>query len=417
LIALPSLVACGPEVPGTGLEIEVVNELPGATAPTHLLVDWLDGERFLRRDIRVPAAGALDPGSSPLARIRIEAPDGANGVRRTVVRGMVGESVVSEGTGTGMVTAGTWDVVTVSLASGRRPDRDLDGVPDSIDGCPEDGARNDLCAPGAPRPDAAAPAADASAAPGAGAGATADATADVAPAESDAGADGGEPPPPPPDAAPQPIGPPQSFDCGSVLMVVGTSNNLGDRAVQLRLRLMGCTVVTIDDTAVTAASASGRSVVIVSDTAVPGQTKSKLKLVTAGLINMQAQLLDDHSLNGQEQSTAWDYSPAAAAVTILDPAHPIAAGAGLTGTTALFSEPAMVAWGAPDAPSAQRIAALAEDPGHSLVFAFEKGATMSFATVASGRRVAFPVSREGVTRLNRAGWFLFDAIVRWAAGK
>jgi hypothetical protein len=415
---LAALAGCGAETASrTGLQIEIVDEREGAPAPSHLLVDWLDGSRVLKRDVRVPAAGVLAPQGSRLAVVRMELADGAEGPRRAIVRGLVDTSVVSEGTGAGTVAAGTWDTITVTLSAGRRPDRDGDGVPDSIDGCPDDPSSNTLC-PEVPdaggSPDGSGMPVDDDAGGGGPDAAGQDGGPEAAiPADPDAGAHAA------PDASldgPRggPLGLPERFACGRVLMVVGTTNHGGDRLMQVRLQLLGCEVQTVEGTALTPAMTTGHTLAIISETAVPSKVAAKLRLAEIGVITMQPQLLDDMSLNGSAQSTDWDYAPAAVAITILDPEHPLAGGH--RGSLPIFSGPTMVGWSRPDAPVPLRIAALADRPARLLVVGFEKGSTLAFDVTARARRVAFPLSREAVVKLNREGWFLFDAVVRWTAG-
>jgi hypothetical protein len=401
-----------------GVQIEVVNEGMSAPAITHLTFDWLAGEQFLIRDRRVPAEGVLDLTASPLAKIRIQAGPGVEGIRRVVVRGMVENNVVSEGTGSGTIVAGRWEVISVGLLAGRRPDRDGDGVPDAVDGCPGDPLHVDVCgAADGGVPDVGGGDTGAADEPPGTAPETGGDTGEVlADASADGPSDGRVEPDATQDvrqdAGTGEVEPPPTFACGNALLVVGVANNPGDNAMAARLKLMGCTVTTLDDTAVVAADATGKSLAVISESAAPSQVKVKLKAVTAGVVNMQHNLLDEFGFTKNVQGTDWDLTPAATTGTIVDALHPMAAK--LSGTLPLFTAAAAAAWGAPDAP-AIRIAAL-DAPAHLLLFGFDTGAPMSLGFVAPGRRVALLLSRDAVIKLNANGWALFDAAARWTSG-
>jgi hypothetical protein len=388
-----------------GVEVQV-GVAAGAPMPETLRLDWLDGAIFRVHDLRVPADGVLVK-ASPLAKVRIEVAADARGARRVVVRGLVGTQVVSEGTAAVDVTAGSWVVASVSLASGRRPDGDGDGVPDEVDQCPGDRTTFGSC-PAADGGVDAAPPAD-TMAPEEAAVADADASPDDLAVPVDA----------PPDlpaleAAGPEAGAPPTFPCGAVLLVVGVANHPADKAMTARLAQMTCTVTTVDDSMVSMADGNGKSLAIISETVTPSQVMGKLKLITAGLIEMNPNLLDDMSFNGHTQATDWDLGAMETTVTIAAPAHPLAAN--LTGSRPIFSSAALVGWTTPDSAAAIKVAAFPATPTRLLVSAFDTGATMSMGFKAAGRRVAFLASRDAVPKLNADGWALFDAAVRWASG-
>jgi len=55
-------------------------------------------------------------------------------------------------------------------------------------------------------------------------------------------------------------------------------------------------------------------------------------------------------------------------------------------------------------------------PDQATVFAYERGAEMK-SLVAPARRVGFFVRDTGAVSLTQEDWALFDAAVRWCAGK
>jgi len=128
------LAGCSRGTPPTGAQIEVLNG-DGVMAPRYLLFDWQDSASVLVQDRRVPESGFLDPNAHPLAVVRIASDQIADPERRIVVRGMVGEDVVSLGEGSVRITPGAWQTATVVLAGQLVPNPDA-GAPDggAIDG-------------------------------------------------------------------------------------------------------------------------------------------------------------------------------------------------------------------------------------------------------------------------------------------
>jgi hypothetical protein len=112
--AILILAGCSGSTPSTGARIEV-QAGDGVAAPKYLLFDWRDSDSVLVHDRRVPETGFLDPGAHPLAVVRIAAEAVNDPQRHIVIRGMVGEQVVSHGEGSVLITAGSWQMATVVL--------------------------------------------------------------------------------------------------------------------------------------------------------------------------------------------------------------------------------------------------------------------------------------------------------------
>lgn len=95
-------------------------------------------------------------------------------------------------------------------------------------------------------------------------------------------------------------------------------------------------------------------------------------------------------------------------LAITAPGHPLAAA--LSGTQAVFSQPAAVEWGVPGS-RAVKAAVLATDPSKAAVFGYEAGSSM-VTGVAPARRVGFFGSGAGLW--TPSGTALFRAAVNWA---
>ena len=92
--------------------------------------------------------------------------------------------------------------------------------------------------------------------------------------------------------------------------------------------------------------------------------------------------------------------------------HPLAAGH--AGRIQLAERQVSASWGQPG-PEALRIVSL---PGRRRIamFAYERGAAM-LGLAAPARRVSCFLDPDGVGDVSPAGWDLFAAAVRWAAGR
>jgi hypothetical protein len=126
-------MGCAEGAPETGARIEIING-DGVPVPKYLLFDWMDDERVLVANRRVPEKGFLDPGATPLAVVRIASGTGGDAQRSITVRGMIEDLRVSEGTASVRIMPGSWRETTVVLTAAE---------PQPDGGAPPDGAAAD----------------------------------------------------------------------------------------------------------------------------------------------------------------------------------------------------------------------------------------------------------------------------------
>jgi hypothetical protein len=84
------------------------------------------------------------------------------------------------------------------------------------------------------------------------------------------------------------------------------------------------------------------------------------------------------------------------------------------GVTNVYGKQAAMSWGKPGL-GATIIATLYGQPEKAAIFAYEKGATMDYESLAPARRVMFFLNNDTFGNLSPAGASLFDAAVDWAA--
>jgi len=197
---------------------------------------------------------------------------------------------------------------------------------------------------------------------------------------------------------------------GDVLLVVANpaAPTAGENAVRGRLSGNGFTVTLADDNAVTAAQANGRAFVLVSQSTDANLASVKsFAGVTVPVWVGKPYLFDDFELTGRVAGT--DYGDkAGSALTIADPAHPMAAGR--SGTVTIQSG-GRLSWGRPAA-AASVVARAGLDAS---VFSISPGAALATGAPAPACRVAFPVYRDGPATFTADGWAMFDATASWAA--
>jgi hypothetical protein len=418
--------ACG----GSGatiIELRVDNAAD-APAPHHLVLDWLDGERFLFRDRRVPADGALGT-ATPLAKIRIELTGRRQGIRRAVVRGMDSdEMIVSEGTAS-MDLGGSGQIgALLILSAGRRPDRDRDAVPDEIDGCPDDASTSGPCPVADGGVDDGSPNDGVDEPTGGGGDQRPPAEAGL-----DAPREGGvDRPDDTPDAPPRdmgmdlprdmgggdvglnvPVNDPVPFNCGIALLVSSSVNSAVDKLLLARLTGLGCMPAQTSDGTLDPTDANGKSVVVISDNVDGSLVKGILKSVAVPLMIMRPDVFDDHGMTGPTDGTDWARTATEALMDIADPTHPLAAGLG--GTVSFHTQPWPVGWGKPEL-TAARVGSIVGNPNRWILFGYDAGVMMTGGFRAPARRVGYPIHADGQPKLNGNGWALFDAAIHWLTG-
>jgi hypothetical protein len=161
--------------------------------------------------------------------------------------------------------------------------------------------------------------------------------------------------------------------------------------------------------AAAAADAPGKAVVVISSTVRPNDVGTRFRGSIAPIVTWEAQLFDDLGLTG---SAGGNGMARQSRITIMTPAHPLAAG--LSGLINVTTAPTALAWGKPSA-SAARIARLPGNASRFTIFGYERGAAMVGLT-APARRVGLFLGDTAATILTPDGAALFDAAIRWASG-
>jgi RHS repeat-associated protein len=203
----------------------------------------------------------------------------------------------------------------------------------------------------------------------------------------------------------------------SALLVVGNPASLNNRDTWMRQRLLdaGWAVTVADDDTVTAASATGMKVVVVSESISHTTLGTKLTAVAVPVVVNDQPAFDEFGMTpagaASQGNTLTDQTQTA--VTAAGAAHPAALGVP-AGNTTIATAAVGLAWGKPAA-TAQVLATLTSDATRATVFTYDSGVVMS-SGVAAAKRASWLFDSGTGSNLNGTAASLFDAVIRWAAG-
>ncbi len=203
---------------------------------------------------------------------------------------------------------------------------------------------------------------------------------------------------------------PSSDDRPRVLFVAGSTALGGalDQAMRERIEQLGFVVEVKAAASTVASDASGRDLVLISDSA--GNVGSKFRDASAPVIVLEEDVLDDMGLTGSVAGTDFGNVQAQSQIDIVGAGSLLAAGLG--GRVPVSNRPSKVVWGKPGI-EALKIATVAGEPSRFAIFAYESGSQMP-GIRAPARRVGWFAGQSPSATLTIDGWLLFDAAIRWA---
>jgi hypothetical protein len=145
----------------------------------------------------------------------------------------------------------------------------------------------------------------------------------------------------------------------------------------------------------------------VSSKEVPGGWR----MLNRPLLTWENDLLDDFAMTGKRHDVDFGDAQKERYLWLVNAPHPIAAGLP-AGVVNVYGKQAPMSWDKPGI-GASIIATLYGQPDKAAIFAYEKGATMDYESLAPARRVMFFLNNDTFTNLSTAGTNLFDAAVDW----
>jgi hypothetical protein len=210
---------------------------------------------------------------------------------------------------------------------------------------------------------------------------------------------------------PTPTSPPAPQ--GDLLFVVGASGPAmppEDLAILERLTALGYNVLPVTGGIATTNHATGKRVVVISNTADAEAVGEKFKAVTTPVMVCKPGLYDDMSMTGAATNADFGGIDGLASLAIVAPGHPLTSG--FAGTIVVVDEVSRFGWGAPttNAIIAARTGNAAAKPA---IFAYDRNVVMKFGYAAPGRRLGFFQGDGAAPNLNVYGWALFDSAIAW----
>ena len=184
----------------------------------------------------------------------------------------------------------------------------------------------------------------------------------------------------------------------------------GDAAAVSELQSLGLTVTVVTDSASTSASATGKELVVISDSVAPGKVGNKFTQVAVPVLAFEPWVYDDLGMTGTVAGTDFGRSGVQTQMKIVG-THPLTAG--LTGIVTVGNAAAHLSWGMPGA-AAVVAATLKGNSTHATIFAYEAGSLLANGAAAPARRVAVHPNIGATDAWNANGRALFDAAVQWA---
>jgi RHS repeat-associated protein len=201
------------------------------------------------------------------------------------------------------------------------------------------------------------------------------------------------------------------------LLIVGTTTLAGgDLKLRDRLVTLGFNVSAVAGSAAVVGDATGKTLVVISESVTDTQVAAKFKPVTVPVMVLEPLLFDDM---GFTTTTTTDFSPpktGQSQITILTSTHAMAAGLSATQTVLNAGATATFGWGKP-AGTVDKIASIVGTATQVTVFGYATGAPMNASSPAAARRVGWFASQAAFDVMSANGWTLFDAAVRWVTLK
>ncbi len=193
------------------------------------------------------------------------------------------------------------------------------------------------------------------------------------------------------------------------LMVVGAVQEASDMEIQARLATK-LTVEVQPEAMVTAASAAGRRLVVITATASLAGTMTKFADVTVPVMVMEPNLLAPMGMTA-DGATNRGTTSGGNQVTIATAAAAAPLTAGLTGNVTVYIAPYRIVWGIPGT-GAIVGATVVGTPTQATIFAYPSGSMMVGRT-APGKRLSFFIHNNIAANVAPDGFKLLDAAVDW----
>jgi hypothetical protein len=171
--------------------------------------------------------------------------------------------------------------------------------------------------------------------------------------------------------------------------------------------------VSVEDQSASPAIAAEADLVLISSTVAAKDMSPAWRQLAVPMLTWENDFLDDLAMTGKRHDTDFGEVDKERHLWVVNAPHPIAAGVP-AGVANVYVKQAGMSWGKPGL-GAITIATVYGQPEKAAIFAYERGATMDYESLAPARRVMFFLGNDSFTNLSPVGRQLFDAAVDWAA--
>jgi hypothetical protein len=203
-----------------------------------------------------------------------------------------------------------------------------------------------------------------------------------------------------------------SYACGAeILFVVGKKDlRPGDLSIKNHLEDRGFNLVVREDTNVKSEDATGRDLVLLSESARSRKVGTKFRDVAVPVICSEPWTFSSLGMTGQTKKVDFGRKSRQKDFFIVNPNHPLCASC--KGKVQVCSKSFFMGWGVPGG-NAIAVAGLSRDPDKCTIFVYDAGVEMP-GLVAPAKRVGFFMFRNTANFFTAEGWCLFDCAVDWS---
>lgn len=155
--------------------------------------------------------------------------------------------------------------------------------------------------------------------------------------------------------------------------------------------------------------------IILSSTVASKNLKKGWREIPIPLLTWENDYLDDLAMTGKRIGTDFGEVEKDRYLWMVNAPHALSAQLP-SGTLNVYQAQAPMSWGKPGL-GATIIATIYGQPEKPAIWAYQKGATMDYETIAPAKRMMFFLNNDTFTNLNTDGLQLFDEAVKWMVEK
>lgn len=155
--------------------------------------------------------------------------------------------------------------------------------------------------------------------------------------------------------------------------------------------------------------------VILSSTVASKSLKTGWRHLNSPLMTWENDYLDDLAMTGKRGGVDFGENEKERYLWLVNQPHELSAQLP-AGTANVYKKQAPMNWGKPGL-GATIIATIYGQPEKAAIWAYEKGSTMDYETLAPARRLMFFIANDTFDNLSDDGLKLFDASVAWMLAK